>query len=355
MKLARLVFGSVILSFALTALPAAAESVSWKSVTAFPRKHPFNPPLDDFAKRAAQYSNNEIKINYIGGPDVTPVDQQMKAVSRGVVDVYYGPMSYFLGEIPEIQAFNGSNLHAMEVRSTGGLALMNEQVRRRLGAELLGYYGSGYTFYVYLTEKPKFAADGAPDFNGMKIRGVAIYREFLKRFGGSAVPMHVAEMYSGLERGLVKGAAWIGPGVTNFGWDKFLKYRLTPGILAGRHHHRRQQGEVGQAVDRTQACRHPRGGRVRDLGAQPVREDERRREGQAQEARHDRHRPQGQGGGHLSGRGLQYRRVAGARQEQDSRRADRGLQVQAVPQVASAEARTRHAARCGVWRGPTMG
>ncbi len=233
MKLARLVFGSVILSFALTALPAAAESVSWKSVTAFPRKHPFNPPLDDFAKRAAQYSNNEIKIRYIGGPDVTPVDQQMKAVARGVIDVYYGPMSYFLGEIPEIQAFNGSNLHAMEVRSTGGLALMNEQVRRRLKAELLGYYGSGYTFYVYLTEKPKFAADGVPDFNGMKIRGVAIYREFLKRFGGSAVPMHVAEMYSGLERGLVKGAAWIGPGVTNFGWDKFLKYRLTPAYWQG--------------------------------------------------------------------------------------------------------------------------
>ena len=233
MNLARVIFGSVILSFALSALPAAAASVSWKSVTAFPRKHPFNPPLDDFAKRAAQYSNNEIKIRYIGGPDVTPVDQQMKAVARGVVDVYYGPMSYFLGEIPEIQAFNGSNLHAMEVRSTGGLALMNEQVRRRLNAELLGYYGSGYTFYVYLTEKPKFAADGVPDFNGMKIRGVAIYREFLKRFGGSAVPMHVAEMYSGLERGLVKGAAWIGPGVTNFGWDKFLKYRITPAYWQG--------------------------------------------------------------------------------------------------------------------------
>ena len=233
MKLARLVFGSVILSFALSALPAAADSVSWKSITAFPRKHPFNAPLHDFAKRAAQYSNNEIKINYVGGPDVTPVDQQMKAVARGVIDVYYGPMSYFLGEIPEIQAFNGSNLHAMEVRSTGGLALMNEQVRRRLNSELLGYYGSGYTFYVYLTEKPKFDADGAPDFNGMKIRGVAIYREFLKRFGGSAVPIHVAEMYSGLERGIVKGAAWIGPGVTNFGWDKFLKYRITPAYWQG--------------------------------------------------------------------------------------------------------------------------
>jgi TRAP-type C4-dicarboxylate transport system substrate-binding protein len=233
MNLARLVFGSVILSFALSALPAAAASVSWKSITAFPRKHPFNPPLHDFAKRAAQYSNNEIDIRYIGGPDVTPVPEQMKGISRGVIDVYYGPMSYFLGEIPEIQALNGSNLHAMEVRSTGGLALMNEQVRKRLKAELLGYYGSGYTFYVYLTEKPKFAADGVPDFNGMKIRGVAIYREFLKRFGGSAVPIHVAEMYSGLERGIVKGAAWIGPGVTNFGWDKFLKYRITPPYWQG--------------------------------------------------------------------------------------------------------------------------
>ena len=125
--MARLVFGSVILSFALTALPAAADSVSWKSVTAFPRKHPFNPPLDDFAKRAAQYSNNEIKIRYIGGPDVDagrPADEGRLA--RAWSTSITGPMSYFLGEIPEIQAFNGSNLHAMEVRSTGGLALMNE-------------------------------------------------------------------------------------------------------------------------------------------------------------------------------------------------------------------------------------
>ncbi len=213
--------------------PAVSAEVNWKSITAFPRKHPFNAPLAEFAKLAAKYSNGEIKIRYVGGPDVTPVPEQMKAISRGILDVYYGPMSYFLGEIPEIQAFNGSNLHAMEVRSTGGLALMNQAVNKRLKAELLGYYGSGYTFYVYLTEKPKFSPDGTPDFTGMKLRGVAIYREFFKRFGASAVLMHVAEMYSGLERGIVKGMAWIGPGVTNFGWDKFLKYRITPAYWQG--------------------------------------------------------------------------------------------------------------------------
>ena len=40
-------------------------------------------------------------------------------------------------------------------------------------------------------------------------------------------------MYSGLERGIVSGMAWIGPGVTNFGWDKFLKYRITPPYWQG--------------------------------------------------------------------------------------------------------------------------
>jgi TRAP-type C4-dicarboxylate transport system substrate-binding protein len=218
---------------AFSVVPAGADEVNWKSITAFPRKHPFNAPLHEFAKLAAKYSDGHVKIRYIGGPDVTPVAEQMKAISRGVVDVYYGPMSYFLGEIPEIQAFNGSNMHAMEVRSSGGLALMNQAVRKRLNAELLGYYGSGYTFYIYLTKKPKFSADGTPDFTGMKLRGVAIYREFFKRFGASAVPMHVAEMYSGLDRGIVSGMAWIGPGVTNFGWDKFLKYRITPAFWQG--------------------------------------------------------------------------------------------------------------------------
>lgn len=240
MRFLKFVGVGVIVSVSLAVAPAVfsvgqayADSVNWKSITAFPRKHPFNAPLAEFARLATKYSNGDIKIRYIGGPDVTPVAEQMKAIGRGVVDVYYGPMSYFLGEIPEIQALNGSNLHAMEVRSTGGLALMNKAVNKRLNAELLGYYGSGYTFYIYLTKKPKFAADGTPNFNGMKIRGVAIYRDFLKRFGGSAVPMHVAEMYSGLQRGIVSGIAWIGPGVTNFGWDKFLKYRITPAYWQG--------------------------------------------------------------------------------------------------------------------------
>jgi TRAP-type C4-dicarboxylate transport system substrate-binding protein len=240
MRILKFVGISAIVSLSLAVVPAVfsvtptfAADVNWKSITAFPRKHPFNVPLANFSELAAKYSNGEIKIRYIGGPDVTPVPEQMKAISRGVLDVYYGPMSYFLGEIPEIQAFNGSNLHAMEVRSTGGLALMNQAVRKRLNAELIGYYGSGYTFYIYLNKKPKFAADGTPDFTGMKLRGVAIYREFFKRFGASAVPMHVAEMYSGLERGIVQGMAWIGPFVTNFGWDKFLKYRITPAYWQG--------------------------------------------------------------------------------------------------------------------------
>lgn len=240
MRFLRFVWGGVMASLALavvpvtlSTVPAVAADVNWKSITAFPRKHPFNKPLHEFSKLVGKYSNGEINIRYIGGPDVTPVPEQMKGISRGVLDVYYGPMSYFLGEIPEIQALNGANLHAMEVRSTGGLAAMNTVVRKRLNAELLGYYGSGYTFYVYLTKKPKFAANGTPDLTGMKLRGVAIYREFFKRFGASAVPMHVAEMYSGLERGIVSGMAWIGPGVTNFGWDKFLKYRITPPYWQG--------------------------------------------------------------------------------------------------------------------------
>ena len=150
MRFLKHVWGGAIVSFALAAVPAAvtvspagAETVNLKSITAFPRKHPFNSPLEDFTKRVAEYTNNEIQIRYLGGPDVTPVAEQMKGISRGVIDVFYGPMSYYLGEIPEIQAFNGSNMHAMEVRTSGGLALMNQSVRKRLNAELLGYSGSG--------------------------------------------------------------------------------------------------------------------------------------------------------------------------------------------------------------------
>ena len=233
MKRLRLVGWALVGAFVLGIGGAIAAEVKLKSITALPRKHPLNEPLDHFTKLVHKYSNNQIAIQYIGAGDTIPVPEQMKGLTRGVVDVFYGPMSYYQGSIPEVQALNGSNKHAMNVRTSGGLSLLNKFVNERLKGELIGYYASGYTFYIYTKKKPKIGSDGLPDLTGLKLRAAPIYREMFAQFGASTVLVHVAEIFTALERGVVDGIGWIGPFVTNLGWDKFLKYRITPAYWQG--------------------------------------------------------------------------------------------------------------------------
>ena len=227
-----LVLGCLVGVFAFDS-GAALAATKLKSISALPRKHPLNKPLHHFENLAHKYSNDQLKIKYIGAGDAIPVPEQMKSLTRGVVDMFYGPMSYYQGSIPECQAFNGSNAPSTYVRSSGGLALMNKFANKRLKGELLGWYGSGYTFYIYTKKKPPIAKTGLPDLTGMKLRAAPIYREMFSQFGASTVLVHVAEMFTALERGTVDGMGWIGPFVTNFGWDKFVKYRITPAYWKG--------------------------------------------------------------------------------------------------------------------------
>lgn len=233
MTFVRLVSAATLAGFMMACGAAVAADVKLKSVAALPRKHPFNKPLHEFIKLADKYSKGSVKIRFIGGPDVTPVQEQMKGMTRGVIDVFYGPMSYYQGSIPEVQALNGSNMHAKDVRKGGGLAMLNKYVQKRLNGELIGYYGSGYTFYIYTRKKPKIGKNGLPDMTGWKLRAAPIYREMFAQFGASTVLVHVAEMYTALERGVVDGIGWVGPFVSNLRWDRFLKYRITPPYWQG--------------------------------------------------------------------------------------------------------------------------
>ena len=66
-----LVLGCLIGVFAFDS-GAALAATKLKSISALPRKHPLNKPLDHFTDLAHKYSNNELKIRYIGAGDAIP-------------------------------------------------------------------------------------------------------------------------------------------------------------------------------------------------------------------------------------------------------------------------------------------
>jgi len=212
----------------------AAETVL-KVVTVFPRNHTFNIPVFEMLSDVNAKGKGALQLHYIGGPEAVPQTEQLSALQRGVFDIFIGAASYYDGQVPETGAHNASNKSAMELRKDGALDLLNKAFNAKANAQYLAYLGSGYTFYIFLKSEPKRTAAGGFDLQGLKIRGPSIYRPFYETLGITAVNVQVPEMYSALERGVIEGIGFPLIGLTNFGWEKLLKYRVLPAFWQGDH------------------------------------------------------------------------------------------------------------------------
>ena len=220
--------GAAALSLALAPTASAAE-VTLNLISAFPKTHIFTTPLQKFIDEVNQKGKGSVQIRFVGGPEVTPVPEQIGSVQRGINQMYYGSMSYFLGKIPETRSLILSDYNAMELREKGATAILNKYFEKKPELHYLSYFGSGYTFHIYLRKKPKRTPDGdGIDLSGWRIRGGSVYQPVFGIFGASAVPVHTAEIFTALQRGTVDGIGWLNRGLTDFSWEKHIKYRVLP-------------------------------------------------------------------------------------------------------------------------------
>jgi TRAP-type transport system periplasmic protein len=226
------VLGAVLLS---GSLPCAAAEVTLKVVTVFPRNHTFNIPVFEMLKEVNAKGKGVLQLQYIGGPEAVPITEQLAALQRGVFDVFVGAASYYDGQVPETGAHNASNKSAVQLRKDGALDALNAAFNKKANAEYLAYLGSGYTFYIFLKQEPKRTGAGGFDLKGLKVRGPSIYRPFYDTQGITAVNVQVPEMYSALERGVIEGIGFPLIGLTSFGWEKQVKFRVLPAFWQGDH------------------------------------------------------------------------------------------------------------------------
>jgi TRAP-type C4-dicarboxylate transport system substrate-binding protein len=208
-----------------------AEEVTLRAVTAFPSTLAFSQSFLGFVDLVNERGKDIVQIEYIGGPEAVPQNQQIDALRRGVVDMQYGPASFYLGQMPEGDAWVGSNVTAMEARQNGGFGLIQEAFSEKLGVTLLAHIDTGVQFYIYLTEEPKRTADGGVDLNGLQIRSQPIYNAFFESLGATPISVNVPDVYTGLERGTFDGAGWPIIGIKDLNWDRFLRYRIDPGFF----------------------------------------------------------------------------------------------------------------------------
>jgi len=223
--------GFLTLATAAVAMLAAAQSHAeevLRATTMLPRTLIYSESFLKFVEKVNQEAAGTIRIDFIGGPEAIPTPEQPEALRNGVIDMVYGPATYYLGMVPEVDALLGSNIEPPEQRANGGMELLNEIHQSRLNAFLLAHPDAGHGFHIYLSELPEINADGMPDLSGRRIRGAQLYREFFQGLGATYVSIKVPEVYTALERGTVAGVGWPSVGMMDLSWDNFLKVRIDP-------------------------------------------------------------------------------------------------------------------------------
>jgi TRAP-type transport system periplasmic protein len=209
------------------AVTAQAEEITLKAASAFPKTHANNVGFFNFIDEVNKEGKGLVHIDFIGGPEVAPPQQQPVALRNGLFDILFGPAAYYLGLFPEGDFTSGFK-SPMEARKLGGYKLVDGAMRQKLGATFLARFDSGLGLYMALEQKPKISPEGLPDLSGMKIRSSPAYRDFIKALGGTPVVMPITEMYTALQRGTVVGVGGDLDSQVEMGLPRFLKYRIEP-------------------------------------------------------------------------------------------------------------------------------
>lgn len=207
---------------------AYADEVVLKAISSFPRNYVFTRSFDKFIEKVNKDGAGVVKITLVGGAEAIPPRQQPLALKNGVVDILYEPPNFYLGQMPEGDAFSASQKTPMELRKNGGWDYVADIYEKKLNAKLLGWFDSGIGMHIFTTEEPKRKADGSVDLTGVKLRSTPIFNELFKSLGATNVDMPPADIYSSLERGVINGVGAPINTVLDFGWDKFVRYRIDP-------------------------------------------------------------------------------------------------------------------------------
>jgi TRAP-type transport system periplasmic protein len=236
----KIVFLMAALFLTLVTLPfpagiaTAAEPITLKALTAWPKNASDNKSLDFFMESVEQQVSKkypgELKINLVGGPEAVKIQDQVHAAQTGMVDIVHTTNAYYVSLLPEADAMKLSELRPWEERANGAWAYYNDLHEKKLGLYFLGRIGTDLPFMLYLI-KPISTAD----LKGFNIRVSPMYLQMVKGLGGNPVVIPPTDVYTALERKVVDGYCWPSVGIREWGWEKQTKYVVSTGFYSGPH------------------------------------------------------------------------------------------------------------------------
>lgn len=218
------------------ATQAFAEKYTLKAVSAWPKNasevaSDFLPFLAAANKYLSEKYPGELKIQYLGGPEVIPSRDQAEAIRMGTVDMMFGTAAYYAGIAPAANAAKLSRLNSAEEKAVGADAIFDKVHREKLNAAYLGSLGSEVRFQLYTVRPVK----NLEEIKGLRIRTSAMYIDFIKALEGIPIGIKPGDVYQALERGVVDGFMWPLYSIRPWGWQEVAKYVVGPPFYKVSH------------------------------------------------------------------------------------------------------------------------
>jgi TRAP-type C4-dicarboxylate transport system substrate-binding protein len=77
-------------------MPARAETVL-RAITAVPMATAVAQVFGNYMERVNARGRGVVRIQYLGGPEVTPSPRQAASLQRGLVDIVHSPGAFYAG------------------------------------------------------------------------------------------------------------------------------------------------------------------------------------------------------------------------------------------------------------------
>lgn len=222
-----LIMGLIILFLVMPAV-SGAKTIQLKAVSFLPKINYVTWGLTQLADRVNERSEGQLKISFLGGPEVIPGEDLAEAVRKGVVQVVAIPGAYARGLVPEANVMHLSQFDPWEERERGFNAFM-ENIFSKMNAHYLGRCGdTNEAFFIQFTNKK---VNRPQELKDIRAGSYGMTMLVNRALGLQSVQMAIPEVYSAMERNMIEAFALPYQSTAAFGLQEVTKYLIEPGFF----------------------------------------------------------------------------------------------------------------------------
>lgn len=226
MKRSMTALGGLAALVGVSATSVQAEEAQLQAASCFPQGSFFSKRFEGLIDHVNQQGKGVVQINYVGGaPAIGSQLTVVQKVSQGLYDLTSCTGSYYQNVLPEADAWKLLENTPTEIRENGGWDYMNS-LHNDKNIEVLARHHYGTQFHLFLADGYKIEK---PDLSGLHLRVAPIYTNFFKALGATTQDSNIAQVFTLMENGTVKGYGWPVLGHQP-GWETVTKYRVDPGF-----------------------------------------------------------------------------------------------------------------------------